>query len=164
MKLRFASFILLFVTSIAFAQGLPPTMQLPDWANRQLDRLSQQKSIEVNSRINPFVWRGNFLGTGEGDLAVLVKDRKSKKEGIAFLLHGKAKPVIVGAGHAIGNGGDDFSWLELWYVEDKGALQHSYHDKPVKLQNDGIIVAKEGSASALIYLKEGKAIWRQQGD
>lgn len=139
-------------------------MQLPDWANKQLDGLSRQESIEVNSRINPFVWRGNFLGTGKGDLAVLVKDSKSNKEGIVFLSHGKARPVIVGAGHVTGNGGDDFSWLELWYVEDKGSQLHSYHAKSVKLQNDGIVVAKEGSASGLIYLKSGKAVWQQQGD
>jgi hypothetical protein len=94
----------------------------------------------------------------------LVTDSKTKKEGIVFLSHGKAKPVIVGAGRAIGNGGDNFSWLELWYVEDKGSRPYSYHAKAVKLPNDGIMVAKEGSASALIYLKAGKAVWQQQGD
>ncbi len=164
MNFKLATIALLFANSIAFAQDVTPRMQLPDWANKQLDGLAKQESIEVNSRINPFVWRGNFLGTGKGDLAVLVKDSKTNKEGIVFLSHGKAKPVIVGAGHATGNGGDDFSWLELWYVEDKGTQPHSYHAKSVKLQNDGIVVAKEGSASALIYLKSGKAVWQQQGD
>ncbi|MFZ6746797.1 hypothetical protein ACO0LC_26530 [Undibacterium sp. JH2W] len=164
MNFKLASVALLFANSIAFAQDVTPKMQLPDWANKQLDGLSQQESIEVNSRINPFVWRGNFLGAGKGDLAVLVKDSKTKKEGIVFLSHGKTKPVIVGAGHALGNGGDDFSWLELWYVEDKGSQPRSYHAKAVKLHSDGIIVAKEGSASALIYLKAGKATWQQQGD
>lgn len=164
MNFKFASVALLFVNSIAFAQAVTPRMQLPDWAGKQLDGLSRQESIEVNSRINPFVWRGNFLGTGKGDLAVLVKDSKSKKEGIVFLSPAKTRPVIVGAGHAIGNGGDDFSWLELWYVEDKGSQPHSYHGKSVKLRSDGIVVAKEGSASALIYVRAGKAIWQQQGD
>ncbi|MFZ6641616.1 hypothetical protein ACO0LL_17880 [Undibacterium sp. TC4M20W] len=164
MNFKLAFVVLLFANSIAFAQDVSPKMQLPDWANKQLDGLSKQESIEVNSRINPFVWRGNFLGAGKGDLAVLVKDSKSNKEGIVFLSHGKAKPVIVGAGHTTGNGGDDFSWLELWYVEDKGSQPHSYHAKSVKLQHDGIVVAKEGSASGLIYLKSGKAVWQQQGD
>ena len=164
MNLKFVAIAALFVNSIAWAQTPTPDMQLPNWAETQLKDLSQKESLVVNSRINPFVWRGDFLGTGKGDLAVLVKDSKSKKEGIVFLSHGKAKPVIVGAGHMLGNGGDDFSWLEIWYVEDKGSVQPSYHEKSVKLKNDGIIVAKEGSASALIYLKSGKAFWQQQGD
>ncbi|GGC64686.1 hypothetical protein [Undibacterium terreum] len=164
MNFKFVSAALMFASSIASAAVLPAQAQLPDWATKQLDSLSKQESVELNARINPFVWRGDFDGSGKGDLAVLVKDSKTGKEGIAFLFHGKTKPVIVGAGHAIGNGGDDFSWLELWYVEDKGTLQHSYHAKSVKLKGDGIIVAKEGSASALIYLKAGKASWQQQGD
>lgn len=164
MNFKFAFVVLSFVSSIAFAQDASLKMQLPDWAAKQLDGLSQRESIEVNSRINPFVWRGDFLGAGKGDLAVLVKDSKTKKEGIVFLSQGKDKPIVVGAGHKFGNGGDDFSWLELWYVEDKGTLQHSYHEKAVKLTSDGIIVAKEGSASALIYVKAGKANWQQQGD
>ena len=164
MNFKSAFVVLLFINTISFAQDVSPKMQLPDWASKQLDGLSRHESIEVNSRINPFVWRGNFLDAGQGDLAVLVKNSKSKKEGIVFLSRAKVKPVIVGAGHAIGNGGDDFSWLELWYVIDKGTQPHSYHARTVKLQNDGILVAKEGSASALIYLRSGKAIWQQQGD
>lgn len=47
-------------------------------------------------------------------------------------------PVIIGAGRALGNGGDDFSWLELWHVEDQGSFQDSYHEKFLKLKADGI--------------------------
>ncbi|OEZ80645.1 hypothetical protein JAB8_53000 [Janthinobacterium sp. HH106] len=72
--------------------------------------------------------------------------------------------MIVGAGHVLSNGGDDFAWLEVWQVEDKGSLQRSYHEKSLRLKTDGIVVAKEGSASALIYIKGGKAVWQQQGD
>lgn len=164
MNAKFVVAILLSNAGIAVAQGLPPTAQLPTWAVQQLDSLANKQGVEVNARINPFVLRGDFDGDGKGDLAVLVRDKASGKEGIAFLFRKQSTPVIVGAGHALSNGGDNFSWLELWYVEDKGTLQTSYHAKAVKLKADAIVVAKEGSASALVYIRDGKAVWQQQGD
>lgn len=155
---------LVFAAGMAGAQALPPQAQLPAWATQQLDSLAKREAIEVSARMNPFVLRGDFDGDGKGDLAVLVKNKDSKKEGIAFLFRQKTAPLIVGAGHALSSGGDDFAWLEVWQVEDKGSLQHSYHEKSLKLKTDGIVVAKEGSASALIYIKGGKAFWQQQGD
>jgi len=89
---------------------------------------------------------------------------KTKKEGIAFLLRAGSKVKILGAGKLFGNGGDDFSWVDIWFVEDRGTLQSSYYDKHVRLSVDGLIVAKEGSASALIYFQSGKPKWQQQGD
>lgn len=158
------SVALVFATGMAAAQTLPPQAQLPAWATQQLDSLAKREAIEVSARLNPFVLRGDFDGDGKGDLAVLIRNKDSKKEGIVFLFRQKTAPLIVGAGHALPNGGDDFAWLEVWQVEDKGTLQHSYHEKSLRLKTDGIVVAKEGSASALIYIKGGKAVWQQQGD
>ena len=155
---------LVFAAGMAGAEALPPQAQLPVWATQQLDGLARREAIAVNARMNPFVLRGDFDGDGKGDLAVLIKNKDSKKEGIVFLFRQKSAPLVVGAGHALSNGGDDFAWLEVWQVEDKGTLQHSYHEKSLKLKADGIVVAKEGSASALIYIRNGKAVWQQQGD
>eukprot|EP01133_Synstelium_polycarpum_P025203 gene25203-30252_t len=155
---------LMVAAGMAGAQALPPQAQLPVWATQQLDSLARREAIEVNARMNPFVLRGDFDGDGKGDLAVLIKNKDSKKEGIVFLFRQKSAPLVVGAGHALSNGGDDFAWLEVWQVEDKGTLQPSYHEKSLKLKADGIVVAKEGSASALIYIRNGKAVWQQQGD
>lgn len=158
------TFALTCAAGMAGAQALPPQAQLPSWATQQLDNLAKREAIEASARINPFVLRGDFDGDGKGDLAVLIKNKDSKKEGIVFLFRQKTAPLIVGAGHALSNGGDDFAWLEVWQVEDKGSLQHSYHEKSLRLKADGIVVAKEGSASALIYIKGAKAVWQQQGD
>ncbi|MCC7708306.1 hypothetical protein [Janthinobacterium sp. GW460W] len=156
--------VLACAAGMAGAQALPPQAQLPVWATQQLDSLAKREAIEVNARVNPFVLRGDFDGDGKGDLAILIKNKDSKKEGIVFLFRQKTAPLIVGAGHALSSGGDDFAWLEVWQVEDKGSRQHSYHEKSLSLKTDGIVVAKEGSASALIYIKSGKAAWQQQGD
>lgn len=155
---------LVFATGMAGAQALPPQAQLPVWATQQFDSLAKREAIEVNARMNPFVLRGDFDGDSKGDLVVLIRNKDSKKEGIVFLFRQKTAPLIVGAGHVLSNGGDDFAWLEIGQVEDKGSRQHSYHEKSLTLKTDGIVVAKEGAASALIYIKDGKAVWQQQGD
>jgi hypothetical protein len=93
-----------------------------------------------------------------------VRNTGTKKEGIVFILRGTRKPSLVGAGMPFGNGGDDFSWLDLWNVEDRGARQQSRHEKASRRVADRLMVAKEGAASALIYLKNGEPKWQQQGD
>ena len=103
------------------------------------------------------------MGTGELIWRFLSHIRETKKEGIAFCCQGR-KPLIVGAGTDFGNGGDDFSWMDLCYVEGRGTKHGNYKGKSVSLQSDGLVVAKESSASALIYLRKGKLQWRQSGD
>jgi hypothetical protein len=152
-----------FVSS-ASAQNIAPKEQLPGWAQNRWKDVAKRESLEISTRLNPFVWRGNFDVRGQGDLAILVRHTKSKKEGILFLLRSGRVTHVLGAGTPFGNGGDDFSWIDFWYVEDIGSLQRSYNEKSVKLNVDGLIVAKEESASALIYIRDGKAHWQQQGD
>jgi len=57
------------------------------------------------------------------EIAVLVKQRSTGKLGIA-IIHGLANKVtILGAGTLIGNGDDDFQWMDNWqiYTKDAGA-------------------------------------------
>lgn len=164
MRSVLAFIVQICVTSTCLAQVVAPEVQLPNWAAKQLTGLAKSQFIEISLRINPFVLRGDFDGDGRTDLAVMIKNTKSKKEGIAFLFSGAHKPIIVGAGQDFGNGGDDFSWLDLWYVEDKATHQRGYYEKAVTLNADGLVVAKAESASALIYFRAGKLVWQQQGD
>lgn len=60
--------------------------------------------------------------------------------------------------------GDDFSWMDVWNVQDKGAGHGKYRGQSVTLPADGLLVAKESSASALIYFRNGRPIWQQLGD
>ena len=154
---------ILFTVSHACAQAPSPLDQLPLWAHASFSAFSKREAVEISNRLNPFVWRGDFDGDGRMDLAILVKHSRTKKEGIAILRR-KGAALLVGAGKDFGNGGDDFSWIDLWFVEDRGTLQRSHYEKPVRLSTDGLVVAKEGSASALIYLRNGKPKWQQQGD
>lgn len=133
------------------------------WAEKAWAEAAGRRSLQVSKRLNPFVWRGDFDGDGRPDLAVLVVDHKTKKEGIAFLFQ-RGKTAVVGAGSDFGNGGDDFSWMDVWHVQDKGTGHGKYRSQGVTLPADGLLVAKESSASALIYFRNGRPIWQQLGD
>jgi hypothetical protein len=147
----------------ALAAGAPVSGQFPPWAERVWTRLAGETALQLSARLNPFVWRGDFNGDGRQDLAVLVFDTVSKKEGVVFLLQG-AKPAIVGAGRDFGNAGDDFSWMDTWHVADRGPGPASHCGQRITLKRDGLFVAKESSASALIHFRNGKPVWQQCGD
>lgn len=149
--------------SYPIAHSIASQVQLPFWAEDMWLTLSQSSNLQVSRRLNPCLWRGDFNGDGRADLALLVTHTGSKKEGIAFFLQG-GKPIVVGAGTDFGNGGDDFSWMDHCYVEESGTKHGDYKGKSIRLQSDGLVVAKESSASALIYLRKGKLQWRQYGD
>jgi hypothetical protein len=68
----------------ALAQNNPLPGQFPFWAEQVWTNLAANSSLQVSTRLNPFVWRGDFNGDGRQDLAVFVMDTKTKKEGIVF--------------------------------------------------------------------------------
>ena len=143
------------------AHGIVPQVPLPSWAEQMWLTLSQSSNLQVSTRLNPCMWRGDFNGDGRADLALLVTHTGSKKEGIAFFLQG-GKPFVVGAGTDFGNGGDDFSWMDHCYVEKSSTSTETARGNPSDF--DELVVAKESSASALIYLRKGKLQWRQYGE
>ena len=145
------------------AQSNPLPGQFPFWAEQSWTKLAAESTLQISTRINPFVWRGDFNGDGFQDLAVFVIDSKTQKEGIVFLLQ-KRKPVIVGAGKQFGNGGDDFSWMDVWHVEDRGTGHSNYRNESISLKADGLMVAADSSASGLIYFRRGKPAWHKYGD
>jgi hypothetical protein len=148
---------------LAIAQVRRLDDQLPAWAAKPWASVSSAVGLEIFGAINPFFQRGDFDGDGHADLAILVREKATGKIGILFL-HRKGGRVLLGAGHAFGNGGDDFAWMDLWSVEDRGPGREDRGDPAPRSRIDALIVAKEGSASALIRYRNGKYTWQQQGD
>jgi len=149
--------------ALAVAQPLPLDSQLPAWAAKPWAAAAAANRIEAFGGVNPFYQRGDFDGDGRADLAILVREKATGKIGI-FVLHRAGKPVLLGAGRAFANGGDDFAWLDQWSVDDGGATARRTEDSQASRRADGLFVAKEGSASAVIRYRNGKYVWRQQGD
>lgn len=150
------------------SQSAPvPDATIPDvwspWAASSWQALEKTRSLRISKRLNPYVWRGDFDGDDRPDLALLVVDEASGKEGIAFLLH-RGAPVVIGAGREFGNGGDDFSWIAVWSVEDRGTRHGNFRGEVVNLRADGLMVAREPAASALIHFSNGQPAWHAYGD
>jgi hypothetical protein len=149
--------------SVANAQDGIADLQLPTWAQSSWRPFAQARHLALSTRVNPFVWRGDFDGDGRADLALLVVEVERQREGIAFILRG-AEPVLVGAGIEFGNGGDDFSWMDYWYVEDLGAGRRRDAERTGLGTIDTVVVGSESSASARIVFREGRPAWVQAGD
>lgn len=119
-------------------------------------------TYEIAFQLNPFYLRGDFNGDGQIDVAVLVKQRSSGKTGIA-IIHGATRNItVIGAGTLLGNGGDDFEWMDTWQVRSKSAVVAA--TKGAKVHGDALFVGKSEAASALIYWNGKRYVWLQQGD
>ena len=135
---------------------------IPEVINRAITNGLLAKEYELSFRINPFHLRGDFNGDGKIDVAALVKQRSTGKLGIAIIHGATGKVTILGAGTAIGNGGDDFEWMDSWEIYSKDRVATG-RNVP-KLRGDALVVSKSEAASALIYWNGKRYIWLQQGD
>ena len=87
---------------------------IPDAAKRALAAGSLGKEYDFSDKINPTYLEGDFNGDGKIDVAVLLTQRSTGKLGIAIVHGTTGKVTILGAGFVIGNGGDDFEWMDSW--------------------------------------------------
>jgi hypothetical protein len=142
-----------------------PIGDVPDAARKALTNGPAGKKYDLSSRIKPSFLEGDFNGDGKTDVAVLVTDRSTGKIGIA-IVHGRAREVtILGAGIGIGNGGDDFEWMDSWKVYSKTPAAPSADEISVPpLRGDALLIEKSEAASALIYWNGKRYVWSQQGD
>ncbi len=131
---------------------------VPRWAIEVLGTQFQAQ-YEWYDRVNPFYQRGDFDGDGQTDLAVLIRHKATRKVGIAFVHRGTGTIHVVGAGTRLGNGGDDFTWLGVWRVDDGRALR-----EVPGFRGEVLYVEKPESAGGLIYWDGSRYQWVQRGD
>ncbi|MGE5230171.1 MAG: hypothetical protein ACM3NS_00420 [Deltaproteobacteria bacterium] len=109
--------------------------------------------------MNPFFQRGDFDGDGRPDLAFLVRQKATGKIGIAFVHRATLSVHVVGAGAALGSGGDDFRWLSVWRVEE-GAVLLEVPD----FRGEVLYLQTPEAAGALIYWDGTKYEWTPRGE
>jgi hypothetical protein len=136
--------------------------EVPEVVRRVIATGSLTKNYDISFQVKPFYLSGDFNGDGKPDVAVLVKQRSTEKFGIAIIHGATDKITILGAGTAIGNGGDDFQWMDSWEIYSKDRV--SSETNTPKLRGDALLVSKSEAASALIYWNGRRYVWSQEGD
>src|SRR6478736_9823720 len=120
---------------------------LPDAIKKALTNGSVGKEYDLSFRINPSYLEGDFNGDGRMDAAVLVKERSTGKLGIAIVHGSTDKVTILGAGIGVGNGGDDFEWMDSWQVYSKTRAGHASDETSApRLRGDALLVEKSEAA------------------
>ena len=138
---------------------------IPELVQRAVTNGSLARGYDVSFDLIPSYLQGDFNGDGNIDVAVLVKQRATGKLGIAIVHGGMGNATILGAGTAIGNGGDDFAWMDSWKVYPKNRAAHAAGEISVlRLRGDALVVSKTEAASALIYWNGKTYVWLQQAD
>ena len=142
-----------------------PIREVPDAIKKALTNGSGGNKYDLFFRVDPSYLEGDFNGDGKMDTAVLVKERSTGKVGIAIVNGTIGKVTILGAGVGIGNGGDDFKWMDSWKVHSKTCAAHAPGEASVPhLRGDALLVEKSEVAGALIYWNGKKYLWSQLGD
>jgi hypothetical protein len=138
---------------------------VPRWVGEVFAAKKLNQQYEFSFHLNPFYLRGDFNGDKIPDVAIIVKEKKSGKVGIAIFHGAKREVLVLGAGRKFGNGVDDFVWMNIWGVYPKRPVSRGAGEgNPPTLRGEALLVEKAESASALIYWDGKEYRWYQQGD
>jgi hypothetical protein len=149
-KIRVTVLPALFLHAALCLTARAADADLPAWAVKSFnERLGTR--YQLVQKMKPSFYVGDFNGDGKSDVALLIKEKTTAKVGIAIVEGGERKIKIVGAGKSFGNGGDDFSWMDVWSIRHAGKVDRLY-------------VAKSEAASAVIYWDGSRYKWQQEGD
>ena len=115
--------------------------------------------------MKPSYLSGDFDGDHKPDIAVLVRQKTTGKIGIAVCHSSTNKVSFIGAGTEVGNGGDNFDWMDIWKVAPKATAARQVGKVAARLlKGDALHIETSESTSALIYWNGRRYVWRQLGD
>jgi hypothetical protein len=175
MKINIGTFLILILSTTGFAQKLQfedynLSENCPD--KQLLNSATIENDLTVIGKINPFYLQSDFDGDGLVDLAVFIEDAKTRKQGI-LIIHSKTrKSYQLGAGIDFGNGGDDWTWMDVWKIYSQETADKTIFSsdqdiagkETITLKNIGIEVAASESTSNVITWDGRKYIWIHTGD
>jgi hypothetical protein len=161
--------ILLMIAPAAVAEARqtnpPQSAAIPESVARLFKTTGLDRQYDFSSHLKPSYLIGDFDGDRKPDFAILVRQKTSGKVGIAVCHSSTNKVLFIGAGTELGNGGDNFDWMDIWKVVPRAtAAKKVGKAAAALLKGDALHVEKSESASGLIYWNGKRYVWRQQGD
>ncbi len=177
MKYRLLLILIVFFGSQTKAQNIEfenfdLRQSIPDWLIFNTEQIKLDKPLIVTEKLNPFYLESDFNGDNILDIALCVREKETKKNGI-LIIHGKTlETFIIGAGNKFAHVGDDFKFLEIWkvYRERTVAITTFTEDgdilgaEEVPIEIDAISVSSSESPSNIIAWKIDKYVWLHTGD
>jgi hypothetical protein len=158
MKVAILVFLFAVVApSVRAESSLNTAPWVPESLEGCVKRQGLEKRYELSFHLNPFYLRGDFRGDGKIDVAALIREKRTGKVGIVVCRADEGAASVLGAGKSVGNGGDDFAWLDYWSVQGRDGAKSASG-------GEALLVGKRDSASALISWNGKTYVWRQQGD
>jgi hypothetical protein len=125
-------------------------------SNGKLVAASWVEPIPQINPLNPCSLAGDFDADGKKDLAILVEESSGKRRKGILIVRAVGEPLVAGAGIRIGNGGDEYSWMDSWRLVPSS-------DRP-KAKGDALWVERTESASGVLSWNGKKLVWQQKGD
>lgn len=96
--------------------------RLPDWLLKSnlFNGIKLKNEYQLDNRLNPLYLEADYNGDGNIDIAIPIKEIKTKKAGFV-IIHGTSnKFYIIGAGVKVKNGlSDDMDYINIWKVNRK---------------------------------------------
>lgn len=127
--------------------GVPDSL----WRIAREQGLDSVYAIDFRVQFPPYL-DGDFDGDGVADAAVLVARRSTGKLGVAFVLRGRGRVVLVGAGTSLEGASDDFSGVTRWDSFRKGSMRNlAIPDVPGEpLTADAVWLSRRDSTSGFV--------------
>ena len=135
---------------------------IPGWAKEVFSQKLAARYVYFN-RLHPSHLEADFNGDKKQDVAILIRNKSSRKIGIAIVLPDKGI-TILGAGTPFGNGGDNFDWMDRWSISKKGNVTVEAGGGTLTLIGDALLLEKMDSASAIVFWDGKEYQWYQRGD
>jgi hypothetical protein len=148
----------------------------PGWGAKYFKDKGLDKIYERKAFLKPAFWEADFDGNGLKDLACLIIEKTTKKEGVMIIQRGSNNYFVFGAGGKLGNGSDDFKWAGGWKVyKDKIVYETLFNkegdmsgSKKIRLQRPALYIYDiedgQSNSGGLIYWNDRQYIWIHQGE
>ena len=132
--------------------------------------LADDLFCKIPKGFESFVWVSpaeisvDLDGDDQADSAMLVRQLNTGKRGIAICSTKEKRIFIIGAGTDFGNGGDDFTWMNIWEIHPNDPMLARIEPRNNAAKQNRLFVGIDGGPGGQIFFEGGEFKWEQFGE